>query len=166
MAHSVCTAGVYLGAPRHDAVQRGQKLSDKIRKLGPTYIKLGQFLATRPDIIGPVMAQDLRALQDRLPPFGDKQVAKIMAAELDAPDAVIADLGPPIAAASIAQVHQATHAQTGEKLAVKILRPRCGGPLGRRIGSIGENIGLRRTVFSGHAAAASGRCHRHFGPLH
>ena len=112
-----------LGAPRYDAVQRGQKLSDKIRKLGPTYIKLGQFLATRPDIIGPVMAQDLRALQDRLPPFGDKQVAKIMAAELDAPDAVIADLGPPIAAASIAQVHQATHAQTGEKLAVKILRP-------------------------------------------
>ena len=110
-------------APRYAEQQRGQKLSDKIRKLGPTYIKLGQFLATRPDIIGPVMARDLRLLQDKLPPFGDKKVAKILAAELDHPDAVIRDMGPPIAAASIAQVHMATHAQTGEKLAVKILRP-------------------------------------------
>ena len=113
-----------LGAPRYGDTQRGQKLSDKIRKLGPTYIKLGQFLATRPDIIGPVMAQDLRALQDRLPPFDDKQVARILAAELDEPTAIIKDMGAPIAAASVAQVHVATHAETGEKLAVKILRPR------------------------------------------
>ncbi len=111
------------GAPRYDDSRRGEMLSDKIRKLGPTYIKLGQFLATRPDIIGPVMAQDLRLLQDKLPPFADKQVSKILAAELDAPDSIITDMGPPIAAASIAQVHVARHALTGEKLAVKILRP-------------------------------------------
>ena len=112
-----------LGVKRYGDAARGQALSDKIRKLGPTYIKLGQFLATRSDIIGPAMARDLTYLQDRLPPFGEKQVARILAAELDAPDAVLMDMGPPIAAASIAQVHQATHRLTGEKLAVKILRP-------------------------------------------
>ena len=112
-----------LGVRRYGEDARGAALSDKIRKLGPTYIKLGQFLATRPDIIGPAMARDLTYLQDRLPPFGDKQVTRILAAELDAPDAVLKDMGPPIAAASIAQVHQATHRLTGEKLAVKILRP-------------------------------------------
>ena len=112
-----------LGVTRYGDATRGQALSDKIRKLGPTYIKLGQFLATRPDIIGPAMARDLTYLQDRLPPFADKQVARILAAELDTPDAVLMDMGPPIAAASIAQVHQATHRQSGEKLAVKILRP-------------------------------------------
>ena len=112
-----------LGVTRYGDETRGQALSDKIRKLGPTYIKLGQFLATRPDIIGPAMARDLTYLQDSLPPFGDKQVAHILATELDVPDAILKDMGPPIAAASIAQVHQATHRQTGEKLAVKILRP-------------------------------------------
>lgn len=111
------------GAPRFREDARGQALSDRIRKLGPTYIKLGQFLATRPDIIGPAMARDLTHLQDRLPPFGDKQVQRILKAEMDAPDAVLADMGPPIAAASIAQVHEARHRLTGEKLAVKVLRP-------------------------------------------
>jgi ubiquinone biosynthesis protein len=110
-------------APRFREDNRGRKLSDRIRRLGPTYIKLGQFLATRPDIIGPAMAHDLTFLQDQLPPFSDKQVQRILAAELDAPDSVITQLSAPIAAASVAQVHQAVHAQTGEKLAVKILRP-------------------------------------------
>lgn len=112
-----------LGAKRFREDQRGQELSDKIRKLGPTYIKLGQFLATRSDIIGLAMAQDLRHLQDRLPPFSDKQVARLLATELDNADAIIKDMGPPIAAASIAQVHVATHRETGQKLAVKFLRP-------------------------------------------
>ena len=112
-----------LGAPRFREDARGKALSHRIRKLGPTYIKLGQFLATRPDIIGFAMARDLTHLQDRLPPFADRQVTRILAAELDAPDAVLADLGPPVAAASIAQVHEARHAVTGQKLAVKILRP-------------------------------------------
>ncbi len=112
-----------LGAPRYQAETRGRKLSDRIRKLGPTYIKLGQFLATRPDIIGPAMAKDLTFLQDRLPPFSDKQVQKILRGELDEPGAVIKDMSAPIAAASIAQVHEAIHAETGEKIAIKILRP-------------------------------------------
>ena len=112
-----------LGAPRYTAETRGRKLSDRIRKLGPTYIKLGQFLATRPDIIGPAMAQDLTYLQDRLPPFSDKQVQTILRQELGDPHALIKDMGPPIAAASIAQVHQAVHAESGAKIAVKILRP-------------------------------------------
>ena len=112
-----------LGVPRYQDEARGRALSDKIRKLGPTYIKLGQFLATRPDIIGPAMAKDLTHLQDRLPPFDDQQVQRILTGEFDAPEAVIKDMGPAVAAASIAQVHRATHRQTGEKLAVKILRP-------------------------------------------
>ena len=111
-------------APRFKPEKRGRQLSDRIRKYGPSYIKLGQFLATRPDIIGPAMAADLGHLQDRLPPFGDREMRRSLAREFETPDAVLADIGAPIAAASIAQVHQA-HAPDNPdaRYAVKILRP-------------------------------------------
>lgn len=97
-----------------------------IARLGPSYVKLGQFLATRPDIVGMKTARDLEALQDRMAPFDRKlAVAQIEAAFGTKIDDLFSSFGEPIAAASIAQVHQAT-ITTGEgekRVAVKVLRP-------------------------------------------
>ena len=82
-----------VGAPRFDAQIRGRALSARIRKLGPTYIKLGQFLATRPDIIGLQMAADLQHLQDRLPAFAEADVLRIIASDLDEPEKVYEKMG-------------------------------------------------------------------------
>jgi len=91
--------------------------------LGPSYIKLGQFLATRPDLVGPRRAFELKALQDRLPPFPIEQAREIIRGNLGADtEQLFASFGPPVAAASIAQVHKATNPD-GRELAVKVLRP-------------------------------------------
>ena len=108
----------------------GQRLAAALSSLGPTYIKLGQFLATRPDIIGETLADDLKELQDRLPPFSPEQARQTIELELEQKlEDVYSDFGMPVAAASIAQVHQgqiveSSDGLTGEKkVAVKILRP-------------------------------------------
>ena len=92
--------------------------------LGPAYIKFGQVLSTRPDVVGDELARQLRVLQDRLPPFSIEEARRAIEHELEQPvEAIFSELSPPIAAASIAQVHQARLAETGEKVAVKVLRP-------------------------------------------
>jgi ubiquinone biosynthesis protein len=91
--------------------------------LGPSYIKLGQFLATRPDLVGPNRAFELKALQDRLPPFPTEAALDIVRKNLGADvNTLFREFGPPVAAASIAQVHKAL-SPDGEALAVKVLRP-------------------------------------------
>ncbi len=93
--------------------------------LGPAYIKFGQILSTRPDVVGDDMARQLRVLQDKLPPFPTDVARKMVETELEAPvDELFSEFSPPIAAASIAQVHPARLASTGEKVAVKVLRPK------------------------------------------
>jgi ubiquinone biosynthesis protein len=103
------------------------KLSEALTSLGPSYIKLGQFLATRDDIIGRELAADLSTLQDRLPPFSQKEARDAVEEALDAPiDSLFAEFGPPVAAASIAQVHKAQVREadgTLKPVAVKVLRP-------------------------------------------
>jgi ubiquinone biosynthesis protein len=98
-----------------------------ITALGPSYIKLGQFLATRPDIVGAKRAGELAELQDRLPPFDQEAARAEVAAGLGAPlEQLFEHFGPPVAAASIAQVHKATTREAqgpGRSVAVKILRP-------------------------------------------
>ena len=92
--------------------------------LGPVYIKFGQTLATRPDIVGEEMAEQLKYLQDRLPPFPLDQARAMVQAELGQPvDTLFASFSEPVAAASIAQVHSATLAEDGRQVAVKVLRP-------------------------------------------
>ena len=92
--------------------------------LGPAYIKFGQILSTRPDVVGPDLAQELRVLQDKLPPFSRAEAMKAIEAELGRPATeIFSEFSEPIAAASIAQVHKARLAETGEEVAVKILRP-------------------------------------------
>ena len=93
--------------------------------LGPAYIKFGQVLSTRPDVVGDELADQLRVLQDKLPPFPVKVAKASVAEELGVdPDAVFVDFSEPVAAASIAQVHKARLATNGEAVAVKVLRPR------------------------------------------
>ncbi|NNE78675.1 MAG: 2-polyprenylphenol 6-hydroxylase [Silicimonas sp.] len=93
--------------------------------LGPAYIKFGQILSTRPDVVGEELAEQLRILQDKLPPFALETARATVEAELGfSVDELFSDFSEPVAAASIAQVHKAHLADTGEPVAVKILRPR------------------------------------------
>jgi len=108
------------------AKRKSERLSRAIPALGPSYIKLGQFLATRPDVVGPQLAGALGALRDRLPPFpADKAKSEIEAAFGKPWSAVYTQFGPSVAAASIAQVHKAQVPSNGgpHAVAVKILRP-------------------------------------------
>ena len=86
----------------------GERLSKTLESMGTTFIKLGQFLATRPDIIGESLSKELENLQDRLPPFSQDQAKKIINDDLgiNTYNSII-DLSEPVAAASIAQVHKA-----------------------------------------------------------
>ena len=102
------------------------RLSAALTRLGPSYVKLGQFLATRPDVVGAALARDLESLQDRMPPFSQAEAEAALAASFGKPaSAIFTSFGPPVAAASIAQVHRATIASpTGSRpVAVKVLRP-------------------------------------------
>jgi ubiquinone biosynthesis protein len=104
----------------------GEKLCDALEGMGTTFIKLGQFLATRPDIIGDVLADDLVKLQDKLPPFELYESKKIFKKEIgENLYQNIVELSEPIAAASIAQVHIAKIKidDSQKEVAVKILRP-------------------------------------------
>jgi len=112
---------------RHDELIRytpGERMRLALEELGPTFIKLGQLLSTRPDLVPPEILKELRKLQDRVPgfPFAEVkiQVETSLGRRLDA---VFDDFSPtPVAAASISQVHRA-HLKDGSLVAVKVQRP-------------------------------------------
>jgi len=103
-----------------------QKLSNSLQSMGTTFIKLGQFLATRPDIIGEELSKQLETLQDKLPPFPLFDAKEMIKKDLgnETYNSII-NLSEPIAAASIAQVHKSQINDNGiiKDVAIKILRP-------------------------------------------
>lgn len=99
-------------------------LTRALTALGPAYIKFGQIMSTRPDVVGTELAQQLRVLQDELPPFPRHVAAMSVSEELGKPlDELFSDFSEPVAAASIAQVHRARLKSNGKEVAVKVLRP-------------------------------------------
>ena len=107
-------------------LNEGQRLCNSIQEMGTTFIKLGQFLSTRPDIIGNEMAKKLENLQDKLPSFSSYEAKKIMKEELGENNYnSLINISEPVAAASIAQVHKAQLNDNGtiKDIAIKILRP-------------------------------------------
>ncbi len=122
--HAIATR---LARRRAEGLDSAQRMTKAIARLGPSYAKLGQFLATRPDIIGLQMALDLANLQDNMESFPTEKAKERIADSLGLPvTALFSRFDPPIAAASIAQVHPA-HVRNRDgserKVAVKVIRP-------------------------------------------
>ncbi len=116
-----------LAAPFRAGEPPEARLSGALTSLGPSYIKLGQFLATRADVIGPDLAGELALLQDNLPPFSMAEARRAVEEALGGKlEDHFAEFGPAVAAASIAQVHKAAVIDADgqrREVAVKILRP-------------------------------------------
>ncbi|MFO1184863.1 MAG: 2-polyprenylphenol 6-hydroxylase [Bauldia sp.] len=108
------------------STERASRLTTALNRLGPSYVKLGQFLATRPDLVGRELATALGGLRDEMAPFPMEAARETIARELGAPvESLYSAFSDPVAAASIAQVHRATvrEGEATRTVAVKVLRP-------------------------------------------
>jgi ubiquinone biosynthesis protein len=125
---------------RKEHLTHGEALRKSLEELGPIFIKFGQTLSTRPDILPQDIAQELSKLQDKVPPFpSNKAMTLIEKAYGMSPYEVFAEFDPiPLASASMAQVHAAT-LKTGEEVIVKVLRPNM-----RRI--IEQDLSIMHTI--------------------
>jgi ubiquinone biosynthesis protein len=108
----------------------GQRLERALRSLGPGYIKFGQFLSSRSDLIGKQAAKDLSKLKDRMPAFSREEALDAVNDELGATETLFGAFSDAVAAASVAQVHKALLPEGGTA-AVKVLRPRIERKLAR-----------------------------------
>lgn len=112
------------GQSERKAKKRAVKLREMLTRFGPAYIKIGQALSTRPDLMPATFLEELTLLQDKLPPFSNEIAFNLIERELGArPEAIYAELTPnPIAAASLGQVYKGK-LHTGEEVALKVQRP-------------------------------------------
>jgi ubiquinone biosynthesis protein len=112
------------GDPGVEGTARGRHLREMLDELGPTFVKFGQLLSTRPDIVPPDIIAELRSLQDDVRPFSYDDIEKMIEEDLGQPiERLFTEFDPqPLAAASIGQVHRAT-LPNGRRVAVKVQRP-------------------------------------------
>ncbi len=112
------------GALADESSNRGVRLRAMLDELGPTFVKFGQLLSTRPDVVPPDIVFELRNLQDQVTPFPSEDAAAVIEEELGLTiDKLFLEFDPvPVAAASIGQVHKAT-LPNGKKVVVKVQRP-------------------------------------------
>jgi ubiquinone biosynthesis protein len=117
------------------ASERGRRLREMLDELGPTFVKFGQLLSTRPDVVPPDIVVELRGLQDDVKPFAFDQVRSVVEAELDltVEQAFLEFDEAPIASASIGQVHRAV-LPDGQVVAVKVQRPTAAGQIEADLG--------------------------------
>jgi ubiquinone biosynthesis protein len=110
--------------PEGSPSERGQHLREMLDELGPTFVKFGQLLSTRPDIVPPDILQQLQSLQDDVRPFPYEDVERVIQEELElSVEQLFTEFEEtPVAAASIGQVHRAT-LPNGHRVAVKVQRP-------------------------------------------
>jgi ubiquinone biosynthesis protein len=110
--------------PEDSPSQRGQHLREMLDELGPTFVKFGQLLSTRPDVVPPDIVLELQALQDDVRPFPYEDVERVIREDLGLSiEQLFTEFDPaPVAAASIGQVHRAT-LPNGKRVAVKVQRP-------------------------------------------
>ncbi|MDO9417696.1 2-polyprenylphenol 6-hydroxylase [Pararhizobium sp.] len=126
MARLAQSAASLFARNRARSRDRSDRLAKAVERLGPSYVKIGQFLATRPDVVGADFAADLSVLQDRMATFPMQAAEETITGSLGRPmDDLFVSFGEPIAAASIAQVHPAVVLKDGvaRKVAVKVIRP-------------------------------------------
>ena len=107
-----------------DVLTRAERVRMALEELGPTFVKMGQILSTRPDLLPVDFLQEFEKLQDQVAPFPYSEVRSIIESELDSPlEKIYTDFHPePLASASLGQVHRARFAD-GEAVVVKVQRP-------------------------------------------
>lgn len=111
-------------APDGDPSTLGRRLCNAFTELGPTFVKFGQVMSTRPDVLGETLARELSALQDRVEPMPFQEMRLVIEAQLGASleDLFASFDRSPVASASLSQVYHAT-LHSGEEVAVKVMRP-------------------------------------------
>jgi ubiquinone biosynthesis protein len=126
---------------RRNSSKTSNRLAKAVAKLGPSYIKLGQFLATRPDLVGAKAALELEELQDRLAPFSKALAIESIESALGRSiGEIFEEFGDPVAAASIAQVHKAKI--NGKDVVLKIKRPGISEKFSKDLGIIEGFVNL------------------------